>query len=184
MSDTPPPPPPPSDPHPQAHEGYVPPSSATGWASLGNGHVVELASTLQRFGARVLDFFIVFGASVVFLLIAFAVIVSSSGSGGLVFILFVAILIIIFGLAYEVTMIALKGQTLGKMAAGIKVVRADNGEIVGWSKSIARWIVPAVLSLIPTIGPILSLIVYISFLWDSTRQGWHDKLAGTLVIKV
>ena len=182
MPDT---PPPPSDPHPQAKEGYVPPSSATGWASLGNGQVVELASTLQRFGARVLDACVVFVGVVVLAFIVLGAVFSADASLGDIGVnLVLGVLGTLFlGIGYEVSLIALKGQTLGKMAAGIKVVRADNGEIVGWSKSIARWIVPAVLSLVPTIGPILSLIVYISFLWDSTRQGWHDKLAGTLVIK-
>ena len=51
------------------------------------------------------------------------------------------------------------------------------------SKSIGRWIIPAVVAFIPAIGGLLSLLVYISLLWDSARQGWHDKAAGTLVVK-
>ena len=88
------------------------------------------------------------------------------------------------GLLYEVTMIATRGQTLGKMATSIKVVRADNGLVPGWGKSISRWIIPALLPIIPFVGWLLSLLVYISLLWDKVRQGWHDKAAGTLVIKV
>ena len=81
-------------------------------------------------------------------------------------------------------MIALKGQTLGKMATSIKVVRADNGLVPGWGKSIGRWIIPAALGFIPFVGWILALLVYLSLTWDKARQGWHDKAVKTLVIKV
>ena len=88
------------------------------------------------------------------------------------------------GVAYEVTMIALKGQTLGKMATSIKVVRADNGLLPGWGKSIGRWIIPIILLFVPLLGWVLFLLVYVSLTWDKVRQGWHDKAAGTLVVKV
>ena len=94
------------------------------------------------------------------------------------------LLIAAIGVAYEVTMIALKGQTLGKMATSIKVIRADNGLVPGWGKSIGRWTIPIVLGFVPLVGWILSLLVYVSLTWDKARQGWHDKAAGTLVIKV
>ena len=94
------------------------------------------------------------------------------------------LLIAAVGVVYEVTMIALKGQTLGKMAASIKVIRADNGLLPGWGKSIGRWIIPIILLFVPFIGVILSLLVYVSLTWDKARQGWHDKAGGTLVVKV
>lgn len=31
---------------------------------------------------------------------------------------------------------------------------------------------------------VLYLLVYVSLLWDKTHQGWHDKAAGTVVIRV
>jgi len=37
---------------------------------------------------------------------------------------------------------------------------------------------------LPFLGALVSLLVYISLLWDSNRQGWHDKAARTLVVKV
>ena len=90
---------------------------------------------------------------------------------------------VVAGALYEVTMIALRGQTLGKMATSIKVIRADNGLAPGWGKSIGRWIIPVVPVFVPVIGWLLSLLVYISLTWDRARQGWHDKASATLVIK-
>ena len=154
---------------------------------MGTGGSVELASPGARLGARVLDWVIIFAGYIILALIGFA-----AAFGGdfdeepwSIGAFFVAVLLFgIVGILYEVTLIAVRGQTVGKMATSIKVVRADNGLVPGWGKSIGRWIIPIVLSLIPLVGWILSLLVYLSLVWDKVRQGWHDKAAGTLVIKV
>ena len=68
------------------------------------------------------------------------------------------------------------GQTIGKMACKIKVVQ-ENGDPLNYSKSFLRWI-----------GYVLSSIaLYIGFFWiafDKNKQGWHDKIANTFVIKL
>ena len=194
MSDLPPPPPefepgsssqppPPPDPSLQA------PQAITGWATLGTSETVELASPGARLGARLLDFVIMIIAVVVLALIFGASISLGSGSdegSGLALgaLLGVILLFGLAGIVYEVTMIALKGQTVGKMATSVKVIRADNGQLPGWGKSIARWIIPALLNIIPFVGWILALLCYVSLTWDKVRQGWHDKAAATLVVKV
>ena len=40
------------------------------------------------------------------------------------------------------------------------------------------------LNIIPFVGWILALLCYVSLTWDKVRQGWHDKAAATLVVKV
>ena len=195
MSDMPPPPPddsgwssqppPPPDPAPGA------PQATTGWATLGTGGTVELAGPLGRLGARIIDVVIMFVISIILLAVGvLSVIGMSSGdvtdeesAAGVAAFVGFALAGAAVGIVYEVSMIALRGQTLGKMATRIRVVRADNGQIPGWGKSIGRWIIPAVLGFIPFVGWLLSLLVYVSLLWDKVRQGWHDKAAGTLVIK-
>ena len=198
MSDIPPPPPddsgwssqPPPPPGPAPHS----PQAMTGWATLGTGEGVELAGPGGRLGARIIDT-VIMGVVVIVLLIAgiasaigltagdSAVGEEESAAVAGAFIAF-ALVAVVIGVLYEVTMIATRGQTLGKMATRIKVVRADNGLEPGWGKAIGRWIIPAALGFIPFVGWILSLLVYLSLLWDKVRQGWHDKAAGTLVVKV
>jgi uncharacterized RDD family membrane protein YckC len=71
----------------------------------------------------------------------------------------------------------LKGQTLGKMAVGIKVVNAE-GSIPGLGIAALREIPGKILS---------TIAVYLGFLWiiwDGQKQGWHDKIANTYVLKV
>ena len=195
MSDMPPPPPDDSGwssepPPPPGGDAYANPQAVTGWANLGSGGTVELASAGARLGARVLDSIIMIVGYVILLVIGIGAAVGASWGSeeasalSVGAIVATVLLIAIVGILYEVTMIALKGQTLGKMATSIKVVRADNGQVPGWGKSIGRWIIPVALAFIPVVGWILSLLVYLSLLWDKIRQGWHDKAAGTLVVKV
>jgi uncharacterized RDD family membrane protein YckC len=88
----------------------------------------------------------------------------------------------IIAITYEVTLVALKGQTVGKMVVGIRVARADNGGLPGWGPAAIRWALPSILAFIPMIGWLACLLVYLSFLWDDRRQGWHDKAAATVVV--
>jgi uncharacterized RDD family membrane protein YckC len=71
----------------------------------------------------------------------------------------------------------LKGQTLGKMAVGIKVVNAE-GSIPGLGIAALREIPGKIVSFI---------VLYLGFLWiiwDRRKQGWHDKIAKTYVVRV
>ena len=156
---------------------------------MGTGERAELASPGARLGARLIDWIIMAIAFVILLVVGIG---SAIGIGSnedeeaamsLGVLLLTPLLIAAVGVAYEVTMIALKGQTLGKMATSIKVVRADNGLLPGWGKSIGRWIIPVILLFVPVVGWLLAILVYVSLTWDKVRQGWHDKAAGTLVVK-
>jgi len=69
---------------------------------------------------------------------------------------------------------ALFGFTPGKFLLGIKIVRQD-GRKMGLGRAIVRF-VGYWISAIP---------LFLGFIWiifDSQREGWHDKLANTQVI--
>ena len=124
---------------------------------------MQLATAGGRLGARIIDFII----------------------GGIVSLIawFIKpiLLPIIIGAAYEVIFVALKGQTPGKMATSIKIVRADNGDLPGWGAAAGRWVIPSIGYIVLFIP---GLLVHASLLWDDRRQGWHDKAVKTLVVKV
>ncbi|MEO8292057.1 MAG: RDD family protein, partial [Actinomycetota bacterium] len=84
---------------------------------------------------------------------------------------------------YEISLTALRGQTLGKMALGIKVVPAEGAGSVGWGWSAIRWLTPNAAARLPGVGALLSPLVRVWMLWDPRRQGLHDKAARTLVIR-
>lgn len=73
--------------------------------------------------------------------------------------------------------IGLKGQTPGKMAFSIKVVNAQ-GDRPGLGGAALREVLGKLIS---TIGLFLG---FLWIAWDREKQGWHDKIASTHVVKV
>ena len=77
---------------------------------------------------------------------------------------------------YFVGFWAWRGQTPGKIALGIKIIRAD-GSSLSWGGALLRYL-----------GYIVSaVIIYIGFIWiafDGRKQGIHDKIADTYVIRL
>lgn len=149
---------------------------------MGNGEQKELAGMGSRLGARIIDWILVVVASVIVLIVLFG------GLGrterGFFAALFLSLLVIAaIVLLYEWTMIAVLGQTLGKKWTGVKVIRADNGAVPGWGKSFVRWLIPGLVNIIPVVGNIAFLLVYLSPVFSKTRQGWHDMAAATVVVK-
>jgi uncharacterized RDD family membrane protein YckC/cytoskeletal protein CcmA (bactofilin family) len=77
--------------------------------------------------------------------------------------------------AYAACLWKYRGSTIGGIVFGLRVVRMDDRPI-DWTTSIVR-----------ALGCFLSLIaVGIGFIWvafDPERQSWHDKIAGTTVVR-
>jgi uncharacterized RDD family membrane protein YckC len=71
----------------------------------------------------------------------------------------------------------LKGQTPGKMAVGVKVVNYQ-GDRPGLVRAALREILGKIIS------TIIFLLGFLCIAVDSDKQGWHDKIAGTYVVKV
>ena len=83
--------------------------------------------------------------------------------------------VFVLGMLYYWLMTGIKGQTVGKMLVGIKVVNAQ-GDTPGLGYAALREIPGKIVS---TLG------LFIGFFWvglDPERQGWHDKIAGTYVV--
>lgn len=69
-----------------------------------------------------------------------------------------------------------KGATPGKKLFGIKIVQVNDSPI-NYSKAILRWLGYIVSGLPLFLG-------YLWIIWDKEKRGWHDKIAGTKVIKI
>lgn len=82
----------------------------------------------------------------------------------------------IIGLVYVIGFWTWRGQTPGKMVVGVKIVKTD-GSSIGVDRAILRYIGYIV-------STITLLIGYLWIAWDSRKQGLHDKIAGTYVIKL
>lgn len=69
-----------------------------------------------------------------------------------------------------------KQATPGKMALRLRVVDADSGQTLSMGQSVGRYFAYLVST----------LPLFLGFLWvafDRRKQGWHDKLAGSVVVR-
>ena len=92
------------------------------------------------------------------------------------------VILLISSLLYELPLTATRGQTIGKILMGIEVIHNSEMRVPGWTRSSIRWAVLYLPLLIPIVGVLIFLLTAVSPLFDSQRRGWHDKIAGTLVI--
>ena len=84
---------------------------------------------------------------------------------------------------YEIAFVAFTGQTPGKRLLRITVVDVTTGRPPRLDGATIRYLVPSVPALLPGIGAVITLVVYLSATWSPTRQGWHDRAAGTVVVR-
>jgi uncharacterized RDD family membrane protein YckC len=97
---------------------------------------------------------------------------------------------IVFGLLYYAPLMRLTdGQTLGKMAARIRVVRTDGQAMTFrravWREAVVKIGLVDAIGLVAVVGGVLSLVVGVLDslwpLWDRENRALHDMLAGTRV---
>jgi len=89
---------------------------------------------------------------------------------------------LVFSLFYEVLMLRYWGATLGKMACGLKVVRAD-GSSLDWGVSFGRYFMyNVVICAVPFVNWILLITTAIMAGTDEQKRGLHDRVCDTRVI--
>jgi uncharacterized RDD family membrane protein YckC len=69
-----------------------------------------------------------------------------------------------------------KQATPGKMAVSARVVDAATGKTMSPGQSVGRYLAYFVSALPLGLG-----LFWVA--WDPKKQGWHDKLAGTVVVR-
>jgi uncharacterized RDD family membrane protein YckC len=135
---------------------------------------VQRIGFLPRFGAQVLDLLamwclIAAGGAVVWGVLSVAgvgettIVAGVLGVGSLV------------GVGYWVILHAHGNQTLGKRAIGA-VVTDTQLQPIGYARALGRLLAEIVSAIPLNLG-------YLWPLWDRQRQTFHDKLAGTLVVR-
>jgi uncharacterized RDD family membrane protein YckC len=143
------------------------------------------AGFFSRWAAFVLDRFIAFGIAFVILLVLdyfanlfhFEEWLESLSQRAMVTAA-LALVVLTLGIyllvstVYDIGFWLLSGQTPGKRVLGVRVMRAD-GTRLKLGNALVR-----------EVGYWVSAISFLGFIWilfDNRRQGFHDKLAGTIV---
>ncbi|MDP8978136.1 MAG: RDD family protein [Actinomycetota bacterium] len=69
------------------------------------------------------------------------------------------------------------GQTVGNRVVGVRIVDADGGGSIPYSRALIRYLMSIVSGIPLALG-------YLWMLWDQPlRQTWHDKVARTMVVR-
>jgi uncharacterized RDD family membrane protein YckC len=80
-----------------------------------------------------------------------------------------------------------RGQTLGMMAVGVRALREGSLGVLGYGRASARAVVEGALRLLELLSLVLGLIWLLDMLfplWDRRRQTLHDKVAGSVVLRL
>jgi uncharacterized RDD family membrane protein YckC len=81
------------------------------------------------------------------------------------------------GALYYVYFWSNHAATPGKMMLGLRVVMAETGEYMDAGQAILRYVGYIVSGLALGLG-------FLWIIWDPKKQGWHDKIAKTTVVKI
>jgi len=165
-------------------------SNEPGTPAEGGGAPADLG---PRVLARLIDYLILWAVIFVILVplfIALSFLGSVGGAfgtgfgfGSLIFGILVAAIVV----GYFAVMESMRGQTIGKMALGLKT-EGPNGGNPTTEEAVKRNLWMA-LNIIPILGGLLELAaaIYIMVTINNspTKTGWHDQFAGgTKVIKI
>ncbi len=188
---------------------------------LARRDTIVFAPLWSRLAARIVDGIVIVGvfAPLVAVLGTDAVDLGNGGAVSIVFWVTLTLAVIL----YEVVLIAVCGQTIGKRATGLKVFDAADGGVPGWAKSVRRcasmipfwliiplgmvtdnfadWVPPRPLLYAIFSGLLGGCTLWIVVAHRRQRRvspiakpqvpgkglgdypSWHDRAAGTLVIK-
>lgn len=97
-------------------------------------------------------------------------------------------MLMLIWLVYEVPFIANHGQTLGKRVMGIKVVKLESDDRIGYGRAIRRWNTLGIATLLwqcAGVGFILQFIDCLSPTMNRPlRLAFHDRSAATVVVRL
>ena len=85
-------------------------------------------------------------------------------------------LMFVIGIAYVVGFWAARSQTPGMMALNLRIARAEDGGPLDLGRAAIRYVGYIIASLPFALG-----LIWAGF--DSRKQGWHDKIARTFVVR-
>ena len=83
----------------------------------------------------------------------------------------------LIALAYFSGMWAWKGTTVGGVVLKLQVVRQANGGTLTFVVALVRALAAAFSIVVLFLG-------FFWIAWDGEKQGWHDKIAGTVVVRL
>jgi len=135
----------------------------------------KYASFWLRLVAFSIDSFVLFIVYMALSVLRVVAELAQLAGGGTLPVFVASALILLTPSLYYWLMTGLRGQTLGKMVVGIRVVN-NRGTKPGLARAALRE------SIGKTISTVVLFLGFFWVIWDDRAQGWHDKLASTYVV--
>jgi len=174
---------------------YAPPKSAVADA-IENDDVL-LATRGSRFGAKLIDGLCWGVPFIPAYMVAWpAILASAQAAGrsrmgilgiwatvagtGIAF--YIGALLVLCLMVVNAVLVQRNGQTIGKKALDIKIVRKDGSRATLGRIFWLRYFVNTLLSMVPAIGSLYAL-VDILFIFGAPQRCLHDYIADTIVVK-
>lgn len=142
---------------------YPPPPQAAGPPATG-GASGPRAGFWRRFAGAIIDGILLSIVSRVL-----EAVTSTAAGSGIGLVVSVAYFTVLIG--------SNRGQTLGQMALGIRVIDFNTGGPIGYGRAFVRLIGRYISGAVCYLG-------YLWMLWDKEKQCWHDKAANDVVVPV
>ncbi|MFJ9965228.1 RDD family protein [Streptomyces avermitilis] len=157
-------------------QGYGYP--APGWMPAVPGHAMPsgLANLGARLGARVLD--VIFWY-IAYFVTAIPVMMWIDADGGAPAVTVLIVWLVTSFVLYFAFSVGKFGSTLGKRICGVRIVRRETAQPLGFWRAVGReafWLLAAVL-------PVLGLLNPLWCCWDKPyQQCLHDKVADSMAV--
>lgn len=143
-------------------------------AYLSDPGVGSKAGVARRLGAQLLDGVVIWVVMLLVIALSAGVAAAGGDSGGAGLGTF---LLGMVGYVVFAFWFLAQGKTPGKFLLGTRVVDKSNGSVPGIGRMLVRETIGKMAS-----GFFLGLGYFWS-IWDKDAQAWHDKIAGTLVVR-
>jgi uncharacterized RDD family membrane protein YckC len=166
--------------------GSAPVCDVEVWLVMDQMGQQALASVGKRFLATLLDgltpllLFIPAGILLAVVMPSLTAVPATMPSDTMQMVIVFVVLLTYLGIAcYSALVMAMwaYGMTPGKWMLGLCVVKHDTGLPVGFWRMALRQVIGQWAA---------AIVCYLGFIWvlfDANKQGWHDKIAKTLVIR-
>jgi uncharacterized RDD family membrane protein YckC len=160
---------------------YAPPSAHV--EDVVAAGTIELAGRGARFGAALIDGLLIMAVFwAISLVTPWSPFAAASGEFSSALLLNGVLGIAIFALL-QGYLLATRGQTIGKLLLGMRIVRTS-GERAGLARLLGlRYGIGWLINVIPVAGPIYGLVDAL-FIFRESRKCVHDIIADTVVVNV
>jgi uncharacterized RDD family membrane protein YckC len=167
---------------PPSSQRYAPPTAEV--ADVAASGQAQLAGRGARLGGAIIDTLILLGMWwVVGLVTPWNLFSPKMANAGFVSLLGMTLAGVVMFAAMHGYLLATRGQTVGKMLLGMRIVRSDGSPATFARLLGLRYAVGGLITVVPVVGMAYALVDSL-MIFRANRRCLHDLIADTIVVKI